>query len=80
MTTYIYESPDGGDTVYRREPGNTDRQLHYISDKRKNLDQELQHAKLWGNIHRSATADPVLKQMLDQIEVYYTLKNIPQDR
>ncbi len=80
MTTYIYESPDGGETVYRRQHGSQNKELHYVSDKRKKLDQELQHAKIWGNIHRSATADPVLKQMLDQIEVYYTLKNIPQDR
>jgi hypothetical protein len=77
MTTYVYESPDGGNTVYRREPGNTDRQLHYVSDKRKNLDRELEHAKLWGNIHRAAKTDSTLNEMLDQIKVYYTLKNTP---
>ena len=53
MTTYIYESPDG-ETIYRREPGNPTRELHHVSDKQKNLQQELQHGKLWGNIHRAA--------------------------
>ena len=77
MTTYIYESPDGGETVYRRAHGNTDRELHYISDKRKNLDTELKHSKLWGNIHRAAKSDSALQQMINQIEVYYTLKNTP---
>ena len=77
MTTYIYESPDRGETVYRRAHGSTDRELHYISDKRKNLDSELKHSKLWGNIHRAAKSDPALQQMINQIEVYYTLKNTP---
>ena len=77
MTTYTYESPDGGETVYRRAHGNTDRELHYISDKRKNLHTELKHSKLWGNIHRAAKSDSALQQMINQIEVYYTLKNTP---
>ena len=77
MTTYIYESPDGGETVYQRESGQTQRELHHVSDNRRNLHQELIHAKLWGNIHRAAKTDPVLKEMLDQIEIYYTLKNSP---
>ena len=76
MTTYIYEAPDG-ETIYRREPGNPTRELHHVSDKQKNLQQELQHGKLWGNIHRAAKTDTVLQEMLDQIEVYYTLKNSP---
>lgn len=77
MTAHIYESPDGGDTVYRREPGGTERELHYVSDKQKNLHQELMHTKLWGNIHRAAQTDSALEQMLKQIEIYYTLKNTP---
>jgi len=77
MTTYIYESPDSGETVYRREPGNPTRELHHVSDKRRNMHEELKHGKLWGNIHRASKSDPVLKEMLDQIEIYYTLKNSP---
>lgn len=77
MTTYVYESPDGGNTVYRREAGSTARELHHVSDHQKDLQQELNHAKLWGRIRRAAQTDPALKQMLDQIEVYYTLKNTP---
>jgi hypothetical protein len=80
MTTYIYESPDGGETVYRRQHGSQDKELHYVSEKRKTQIDALAQDKLWGNIRRAATADPALKQMLDQIEVYYALKNIPQDR
>ena len=77
MTTYIYESPDGGETVYRRAHGNTDRELHYISDKRTALIEELNHSKLWGRIHHAAKSDLALQEMINQIEVYYTLKNTP---
>lgn len=77
MTTYIYESPDRGETVYRREFGQTARELHHVSDKQRNIHNELKHGKLWGSIHRASKSDPVLKEMLDQIEVYYALKNTP---
>ena len=35
IKTYIYESPDGGDTVYRRHFGDTQREVHSISDKKR---------------------------------------------
>jgi hypothetical protein len=77
VTTYIYESPDSGETVYRRQSGQTTRELHHVSARNKNLLQELAQAKLWGDIHRDAKSDPALQQMINQIEVYYTLKNTP---
>jgi hypothetical protein len=77
IETYIYESPDGGDTVYRRRMGGTQRELHSISDKKRDLLDELKKNKLWGDIHRAALSDPVLKEMLDQIEVYHLLKDSP---
>ena len=77
IETYIYESPDGGDTVYRRRTDGTQRELHSISDKRRDLLDELKKNKLWGDIHRAAQSDPVLKKMLNQIEVYHLLKDSP---
>jgi hypothetical protein len=77
IETYIYESPDGGDTVYRRRFGDVQRELHSISDKKRDLLDELKKKKLWGDIHRAAQSDPVLKEMLDQIEVYHLLKDSP---
>ena len=71
--TYIYESPDGGDTIYRRKFGETDREMIRESA----LHNQLMRTKLWGDIHRAAQKDPVLKEMLDQIEVYHHLKNSP---
>ena len=73
METYIYESPDGGDTIYRRGPGETNRELIRESGRWSLLKQQ----QLWNQIHHAAGSDPVLKDMLAQIEVYYHLKNIP---
>jgi hypothetical protein len=77
--SYVYESPDGGETVYRRPFGGpvSSRELHRVSERRRDLHQELKQTKLWGNIHRAAQKDPVLKSMLEQIEIYYHLKDSP---
>lgn len=70
----IYESPDGGETVYVRESGSTERQLHSVSEQRKNLMQDLRKNQFWGNIHRAAKTDSGLAQILEQAEIYYKLK------
>ena len=77
IETYIYESPDGGDTVYRRRFGDIQRELHSVSDKKRSLIDNLRKDKLWGDIHRAAQSDPVLQHMLDQVEIYHRLKDSP---
>lgn len=77
MTTYIYESPDHGNTVYRRETGSGHRELHSVSPTRESLMRDLKRTELWNSIHRAAENDLVLKDMLDQIEIYHALKNSP---
>jgi hypothetical protein len=77
MTAYIYESPDGGETVYQRESGNITRELYSQSPKTVDRHAQLMEDKLWGAIRRSSKTDPALKEMLDQIKMYYTLKNTP---
>lgn len=77
MTAYIYESPDGGETVYRRMANSYLRELNHISENKKQKLQQQEHQALWNDICYYAKSDPVLKQMLDQIEVYYALKKSP---
>lgn len=38
------------------------------------LVDELRDGQLWGRIRRSAETDPILKEMLEQIKVYYELR------
>ena len=77
--TYIYESPDGGDTVYRRAFGSDprNRELHYISPELR-AKQELDAMWMqWIPILRDSRQDPALKDMLDKIIVYHKLKDSP---
>lgn len=76
---WIYESPDGGDTVYQRRPGEPieNRTLHSRNQRATDLIDRLRDSKLWGAIHRAAESDPALREMLDQVVAYHTLKNIP---
>ena len=43
----IYESPDGGKTVYSRTPGSPIRELHSESDEVKSLHEQLLEDKMW---------------------------------
>ena len=73
IETYIYESPDGGDTVYRRRPGSVHREMIQEGPLRK----KMLRNQLWQDIVTSAESDPVLKDMLDRIEIYHRLKDSP---
>lgn len=70
----IYESPDGGDTVYVRDTCSGERRLHSISEKKSRLINDLKKQKVWTEIHLVANTDPVLKDMLEQVEVYWRLR------
>lgn len=69
----IYETPDGGETIYVRENGKDQRQLHSQSPRAFNLHAQLMEDKLWGNIRRAAKTNPTLKQALDEAVLLYTL-------
>ncbi len=73
IETYIYESPDGGDTVYRRRPGS----VHSEMIQEGLLRKKILRRQLWQDIVASAESDPVLKDMLDRIEIYHRLKDSP---
>lgn len=69
----IYESPDGGQTVYVRKPGETHRELHWESPEKKDLIRQLEEDKLWGEIRRAAQTNPTLQGILDQAVMVYKL-------
>jgi hypothetical protein len=69
----IYESPDGGETIYVREPGSTQRQLHIQSPRAISLKEQLAEDKLWGEIRRAAKTNTALKHALDEAVLIYTL-------
>ena len=71
----VYESPDGGKTVFSRKMGETARTLHSVDSKSK---QDQERAARWikyQDIIRDAEKDPVLDDLLEKIELYYKLKH-----
>ena len=69
---YIYESPDGGNTVYQRLPGTSQRDL--IKENLPLLEQMLED-KMWGEIRRLAATNPAMKEYTDRcVELYHLLK------
>ena len=71
----IFESPDGGKTVYRRLPGTSQRALYSdIMSDGGTLHEQLQEDQMWGEIRRMARRDPALQDLLERAIVYYNLK------
>ena len=71
----VFESPDGGDTVYEREFGSTERKLIHKGA----LHQLQQRSQLWREIFHAARQDAALQEMIEQVEVYYELKHAHTD-
>jgi hypothetical protein len=76
----IFESPDGGETVYVREYGETTRVLYSESNKKKSLHSQLMESKLWGDIHRAAEHIPALQDALERVKVIYYLTDDYEER
>lgn len=70
----IYESPDGGKTVYARKSGETVRHLHSV-DPVWQKEQELNVR--WANLKEAvfmADTDPAMNDLIEKVEIYYRLK------
>jgi hypothetical protein len=70
---YVYESPDGGQTVYRRKIGQTQKELHSISYEKRQWDQQVEQEMLWVKISQASKTNPALKLALDQARIIYEL-------
>jgi hypothetical protein len=69
----IYESPDGGRTVYARRAGNTARQL-YSQDPNLQLElEELEREKRWVDIFGARKTNVELDRLCEQVEILYEL-------
>jgi hypothetical protein len=74
ITEYtVYESPDGGETVYARTSGESNRVKIFESDRVVNIRAELLEARLWYDICKHAQTNPVLQDALDRAILLYHL-------
>jgi hypothetical protein len=71
--TLIYESPDGGKTVYARESGSTDRWIYRHSEETEAMLKSLAEEKLWEEIRDAAHDNVALADLLEQVKMTYQL-------
>jgi len=71
---YIFESPDGGETVYIRQYGETTRKLYHVSDKALEKSNELKEITLWHEIRKAAKTDETLQKAIEQVKLLYYIK------
>ena len=72
---WIYESPDGGKTLYRRKPGEFDRELIYKEPKTL-----FDYGEFIDMIELSKS-NPALMKALENLQIiYYTVKDERKNR
>ena len=69
----IFESPDGGRTVYARNPGSKERNLHWQDPNVQQELKELEQQKRWVDIFQARKDNPELDHFCEQIEILYEL-------
>ena len=71
----IYESPDGGETIYIRKSGDGPdmRQLHAESEIAVAMRNKLREQELWTDILLKAKSNPTLQRALDEAVMIYNL-------
>jgi hypothetical protein len=69
----IFESPDGGRTVYARQPGNTNRELYSRDPALQQELKDLEKSKRWVEILQARQDNPELDHLCEQVEILYEL-------
>ena len=66
---WIYESPDGGKTIYRRKSGETERTLIREDPDKKDRDRWLE----WRDILEASKNNTALADLIEKAEVIWRL-------
>lgn len=71
----IYESPDGGETIYIRRSGDDAgmRQLYSESEVAIAMKNKVREHELWADILLVAKSNPTLQRALDEAVMIYSL-------
>ena len=69
----VFESPDGGRTVYARRPGETKRELHWQDPNLQQEIKELESQKRWVDIFQARRDNTELDHLCEQVELLYEL-------
>jgi hypothetical protein len=74
----VYESPDGGRTVYARNPGQKNRELHLQDPALEKDLADLRQQERWQFILSERAKNPAINNLCEQIEVLYELSKTSQ--
>lgn len=69
----IFESPDGGRTVYARNAGSQQRNLHYKDPELQRELEELESQKRWVDIFQARHDNAELNALCEKVEILYEL-------
>jgi hypothetical protein len=87
MTTYkadqissydVYESPDGGLTIYKRQAGKTERVLHSVAPELQERIELERRRNEWMDIFNTAEHSPALQEAIERVKVLYELSRDPK--
>jgi hypothetical protein len=74
ITEYtVFESPDGGETVYARMPGSSERIKVSESNRVRELKQDMAETQLWHEICITAKTNVALREAMDRVILLYHL-------
>ena len=79
--SYIYESPDGGKTIYAREFGSNHKELigYQYDNNNSHVNsfspgqRDFEDHVLWNEIRQAAKTNPALQKAMDRVKLIYRL-------
>ena len=69
----VFESPDGGRTVYARRPGDANRELYSQDPALQQELKDLENSKRWVEILQARKDNLELNHLCEQVEILYEL-------
>jgi len=79
ITSYdVYESPDGGLTVYKRQAGTAERVLHSVAPELQAQIELERRRNEWMDIFNTAERSPALQEAVERVKVLYELSKDPK--
>jgi hypothetical protein len=69
----VFESPDGGRTVYARRPGESNRELYSQDSALQQELKDLENSKRWVEILQARKDNTELNHLCEQVEISYEL-------
>jgi hypothetical protein len=69
----IFESPDGGRTIFSREAGSLDRTLEWEDEEITSAGKILQERRYWEEILNAAKDNSTLHDAIERVKLIYHL-------